>query len=79
MEEKKFAGNTVGDIGFNRDFKILVLTIMKKVKERNILGIFRKVSKLQIEGVASADTLLVEGDIMVLYGHNEDIQDLLKD
>jgi len=76
---KKFAGKTVGEVGFNRDFKILVLTIMKKVKERNILGIFRKVSKLQIEGVASADTLLVEGDIMVLYGHNEDIQDLLKD
>lgn len=76
---KKFSGKTVGEIGFNRDYNILVLTIMKNVKERNILGIFRKVTKLQIEGVASAETLLNEGDIMVLYGHNEDIQDLLND
>jgi trk system potassium uptake protein TrkA len=76
---KKLSGKTVGEIGFNRDYNILVLTIMKNVKERNLLGIFRKVTKLQIEGVASADTLLNEGDIMVLYGHNEDIQDLLND
>jgi len=76
---KKFAGKTIGEVGFNRDFNILVLTIMKNVKEKSIFGIFKKVSKLQIEGVASADTLLVEGEIMVLYGHNEDIQDLLKD
>ncbi|MFO7622155.1 MAG: TrkA family potassium uptake protein [Bacteroidales bacterium] len=76
---KKFAGKTVAEVGFNRDYNVIVLTIMKNVKERNFLGVFRKASKLTIEGVATAQTLLSEGDIMVLYGHNDNISDLLKD
>jgi trk system potassium uptake protein TrkA len=75
---KKFAGKTVAEVGFNRDYQVLVLTIMKNVKERNFLGVVKKVKKLHIEGVATANTLLNEGDIMVLYGHNDDIYDLLK-
>jgi trk system potassium uptake protein TrkA len=73
----KFVGKTIEEVGFNRDFHVLVLTIMKKVKEKNIFSVFSKVSKLKIEGVAIASTLLYEGDIMVLYGHNDDINKLL--
>jgi trk system potassium uptake protein TrkA len=76
---KKFAGRTVAEVGFNRDYNVIVLTILKNVKERNILGLFRKVSKLSIEGVANAQTLLNEGDIMVLYGHNDNISELLEE
>jgi trk system potassium uptake protein TrkA len=76
---RKFAGKTVAEVGFNRDYNVIVLTIMKNVKERNILGLFRKVTKLSIEGVATAQTLLIEGDVMVLYGHNDNISELLKE
>ena len=76
---RKFAGKTVAEVGFNRDYNVIVLTIMKNVKERNILGLFRKVTKLSIEGVATAQTLLNEGDVMVLYGHNDNISELLKE
>jgi trk system potassium uptake protein TrkA len=75
---KKFVGKTIEEVGFSRDYQVIVLTIMKNVKERTLFGVFSKVSKLQIEGVATAGTILDEGDIMVLYGHNEDIKDLLK-
>ncbi|HNW77189.1 MAG TPA: TrkA family potassium uptake protein [Bacteroidales bacterium] len=75
----RFSGKTIRDIGFNRNFNVIVLTIMKDVKEKNILGIFRKVTKHQIQGVATADTVLHEGDIMVLYGHNDDIRKLLRE
>ncbi|MBN1986426.1 MAG: hypothetical protein JW761_08990, partial [Prolixibacteraceae bacterium] len=57
---------------------VIVLTIMKNKKERNLLGIFRKVSKIEIQGIATANTVLQENDIMVLYGHNDNIQNLLK-
>ena len=49
---------------------------MGKILEKK-LEIFKKTPKLQIEGVAKADTILNEGDIMVLYGHNDDISKLL--
>ncbi|MDT8373614.1 MAG: potassium transporter TrkG [Bacteroidales bacterium] len=76
---KKYAGKTIAEVGFNRDYNIIVLTIMKNVKEKNILGLFRKVTRLSIEGVANAQTVLNEGDVMVLYGHNDNLSELLKE
>ncbi|MFH2142030.1 MAG: TrkA family potassium uptake protein [Bacteroidota bacterium] len=76
---KQFLGKSIQEIGFNKNFNVLVLSILENVKERNLLGIFRNVSKLQIQGIAKADTVLHENDIMVLYGRNDDIQNLLKD
>lgn len=75
----RFAGKTIFEIGFNKIYNVIVLAIMKDTREKNILGILRKESKLKIEGIATADTVLNEGDIMVLYGHNDDIKKLLKE
>jgi trk system potassium uptake protein TrkA len=75
---KIFNGKSVQEIGFNKNFNVIVLTIMKNKREKNILGLFRNKTKLEIQGIATAETILQEGDIMVLYGHNEKIQELLK-
>ena len=74
---KKFVGKTVEEIGFTKNYNVIVLTTMKQVKERNIIGVQKNVIKLQ--GVATAKTTLFEGEIMVLYGSNDDINQLLKD
>jgi trk system potassium uptake protein TrkA len=76
---KNFSGKSIQEVGFIKNYNVIVLTIMKSKKETNILGLFRKKTKLEIEGIATAETILYEGDIMVLYGHNEKIQELLKD
>jgi len=76
---EKFVGRTIQEIGFSKEFNVIVLTIIKNVREKNLIGILRNVSKLQIEGIATADTVLNEGDIMVLYGHNDDIHNLLSE
>lgn len=74
-----FVGKTVEEIGFNKNYNVIVLTIMKSVKEKNPIGALRSVSKLKIQGIAKAETILNKEDIMVLYGHNDDISKLLKD
>ena len=76
---EKFAGKTIEEIGFNKDYNVIVLTVMKSVKDESKIGIVKKSPKFQIEGVAKAETILNEGDIMVLYGTNKDIRSLLKD
>lgn len=76
---EKFAGKTIEEIGFNKDYNVIVLTVMKSIKEENKIGIVKKSPKFQIEGIAKAETILNEGDIMVLYGTNKDIRSLLKD
>lgn len=76
---RKFSGKTVQEVGFLKNFNVIVLTTMKDVKHKNILGVFKKTFKRQIQGIATAYTILTEGDIMVLYGDKDNIQKLLHD
>ena len=73
---EKFHGKSIGEIGFNKIFNVLVLAIMKPVEEKNMIGISRTVNKIKEH--ATAKTVLTKGDIMVLYGNNKNIQKLLQ-
>lgn len=72
-----FVGKTLEELSLRRDYDVLVLTTIREAEEKSRLGITRKVS--QVQGVASSQTRLEEGDIIVLYGEMSDIQKLLKD
>jgi trk system potassium uptake protein len=71
-----YVGKTVREVGFRREFNLLVLTIIQKVEVKSILG--KTKIENQIQGVASADNILQEGDILVMYGSNKDLQIFLK-
>lgn len=72
-----FVGKTLEELSLRRDYDVLVLTTIREAEEKSRIGITRKVS--QVQGVASSQTRLEEGDIIVLYGEMSDIQKLLKD
>lgn len=74
---REFSGKTVQEVGFLKNFNVIVLTVIKDRKRKNLFGIFNNVSELEIDRIANADTMLNEGDIMVLYGHGSDIQKIL--
>lgn len=74
---EEYDGRTLEEVGLKRKYEIIVLTTMKITTERNILGAKREISEVQ--GVASAKTILHKDDIMVLYGHNKNIKKLLQD
>ncbi|MCY2686181.1 potassium channel family protein [Salinimicrobium sp. TH3] len=74
---EEFDGRTLEEIGLKRQYDIIVLTTIKITREKNEIGADRQVSNVQ--GVASAKTILHKYDIMVLYGHNKNIKRLLKD
>lgn len=71
-----YIGKTVREVGFRREFNLLVLTIIKKVEVKSIVG--KSKIETQIQGVASADNQLEADDILVLYGLNKDLQMFLK-
>ena len=73
---KEYIGKTVREVDFKRVFNLLVLTIIKKVEVNSLFGTNRIESR--IEGVASADSILEEKSILVLYGSNKDLQTFLK-
>jgi trk system potassium uptake protein len=69
-------GKTLREVGFRREFNLLVLTVIKKIEVKSMLG--RTKTETQIQGVAAADDLLKSNDILVLYGLNKDLQIFLK-
>jgi trk system potassium uptake protein TrkA len=73
---KEYVGKTVREIGFKRKYNLLVLTTIKKVEVKSLLG--KTKIEHQVQGVAAADSVLDDSDILVLYGSNKDLQVFLK-
>ncbi|MGB7786625.1 MAG: TrkA family potassium uptake protein [Salinimicrobium sp.] len=74
---EEYDGRTLEEVGLKRKYDVIVLTTIKYSQEKNQLGAIRDVTNVQ--GVASARTVLHKEDLMVLYGHNKNIKKLLKD
>jgi trk system potassium uptake protein len=73
----RYVDKKLGEIKFRRNYNILLLTVMKIEEEKNFIGVPRKVTVPQ--GVASSETMLREGDIVVFFGKLRDIQKFLKE
>ena len=72
---EKYEGKTLQDIGFRRNHNLVVLTTIKSKEEKNGLGAMKTTNEVQ--GVASPTTILEHKDIMVIYGDNKDIRNLV--
>jgi trk system potassium uptake protein TrkA len=73
---ERFLGKPLKDIRLRSKYKVLVLNTIKITEEKNIFGVVKKVKHLK--DLASADTVIEEGDIAVLYGTMRDIQKVLE-
>ncbi|SFS39281.1 potassium channel family protein [Lutibacter maritimus] len=70
-----YAGKKIGEIDFRKKYNILILTTIKRTETQGNLG--KSFFVNQVQGVASAELILEEDDILVLYGANKDIQKFL--
>lgn len=73
---KEYVGKTIKEVGFRRNFNLLVLTTIKKSEVKSVLGKSR--TQVNIQGIATPDQKLEETDILVLYGSNKDLKEFLK-
>lgn len=73
---KRFIGKTLAELDLRNKYNLNVLTTMKVVEQNNSIGIGKKTK--QVQDMASAKTILQEGDIIVIYGKLRDIQSALK-
>lgn len=73
---KRFVGRTLAELDIRNKHNVLVLTTIKMVEQKNSIGIIKKSKQVQV--MASAKTVLEEGDIVVLYGKLKDIESALK-
>lgn len=73
---EKYVGKTIGEVNFRQHFNINVLTLIRMREDHNLFGKPHK--KPGAIGVVSPDTLMEQGDILVLFGKIHDIERLLQ-
>lgn len=69
---KDFVGKTIFEVEFRKKYDILVLTIIKKVEVKSLVGKIK--IETRIKGIASADDKLEADDILVLLGSNKSLK-----
>ncbi|MDD4972555.1 MAG: TrkA family potassium uptake protein [Paludibacter sp.] len=74
---KRFVGKTLQESQIRSNYNLLVLSTIKMIEQKNVIGITIKIK--QIQEMASAITILDENDIMILYGKIKDFESFLKD
>ncbi len=72
---QKLIGRTILNINFNKVYNVIVLTKLKQVTELNKLGASRTIIKAG--EIVTANTRLEENDILVVYGHRDDIKRMI--
>lgn len=73
---EKYIGKTIEDVKFRELHNVLILTIIRDTQEKNFLGRSKTVPNVQ--GIPEPTTVLQQGDIIVIYGSNEDLQKFAK-
>ena len=73
--KSKLVGKTIKEVDFRNRYNLLVLTIIKKVERKSLLG--KTIIEDKVQGVANADLLIEDSDILVLYGSNADLEKFL--
>ncbi len=72
----RFDGLMVREVDFTNRFSLLILTILRTIETKSIFGQVMKTKKSL--GLPSADQKLLKGDVVVLFGKLNDIENLLQ-
>ncbi len=73
---KSLIGKTIEEAAFREKYNLNIITIIRKKRNNNILG--RKIEKSEVVGIPTPDEVFQNGDILVVFGKDEDIKKYLK-
>lgn len=74
---KYLEGKKLKDLNLRQDYNLTILTTLKAVDKRNIIGIKRRV--MEVNEVANAETQLNSGEILVIFGQMKEIERFLEE
>lgn len=73
---ERYVGSTIGEADFRETFKINILTIIRVTEVPSLVGGHQR--KKKVVGVVDGNTRFEKNDILVLFGHINDIKKLLQ-
>jgi len=72
---RRLIGRSIAESELNKNYNIIVLTKLKQISQQNQIG--AKTFILKAGDIVNAKTILEEGDIIVIYGHKNDIKKMI--
>jgi trk system potassium uptake protein TrkA len=74
--QKEFVGKTIEDVRFRETHRLNIITIIRRKEKTNLIG--SKMISNEVIGLPTRDTKIEEGDVLVVFGLNKDISNLLE-
>lgn len=74
--QKEFVGKTIEDVRFRETHRLNIITIIRRKEKTNLIG--SKMITNEVIGLPTRDTKIEEGDVLVVFGLNKDISNLLE-
>lgn len=68
----RYIGRSVNDLDLAVRYKLVLVTIIKKVTTKSMFGTDR--NEMQVMGIVPPDTVVKEGDILLLFGTPRDLE-----
>lgn len=68
----RYVGRSIEQLDLASRYKLVMVTVIKRVRKKNLFGTDR--SELQVMGIVPENTVLQEGDILLLFGVPVDLE-----
>ncbi len=68
----RYIGKTIEELQLSERYKVVMVTILKRVYEKSILG--KERSELKVVGIVPPETILQAGDVLLLFGSPKDLE-----
>lgn len=72
----RYVGMSLQETNLRKEFNVSVITIIREVERMNMFG--NKSTIRKVAGVVKGETIIQDGDILVLFGASKDIQSILE-
>lgn len=72
----RYENTTIEELDLAKRYRLVLVTILKKVQNRNVFG--QTHSDLKVMGIVPANTTLQAGDVLLLFGAPSDLESFIE-
>lgn len=73
---RRYIGRSIIELDLARRYQLVLVSILKRVSKKNIFG--NDNSELKVMGIVPPETILQEGDVLLLFGAPRDLENFIE-
>lgn len=73
---ERYIGNTITELDLAKRYQLVLVSILKRVSKKSIFG--NDNNELKVMGIVPPETILQEGDVLLLFGGPRDLENFIE-